>query len=271
MNENLNIIGIDQSLSNVGVFNLNVENNYINDLKTYIELLFSFIETLNVKPGSYLAINKKSKNVSFDLLEEIKKGKYTKIEKVCLEDLLKKLINLQNSFSEKYSNYKEIFDLIITQKNISENQLFNSIQYNCYLINSIHKNMKRLCDYKESYKKIIDNKKPDLVALEGYSYGSKATRSLFELGELAGVLKLTNYENNILTVVVSPSSLKKFMTGKGNSDKYVVKEQMINTFGIKFNNKKDDDLYDSLGLSYFLLLLPFFTISEQMKIKVIKN
>jgi len=263
------LVGVDQSLSNIGFFKIDVADDYHKELKDYLILLNSFINSLNVKPNTYSRITKKIKNVSFNFLSEIQNSNYTTLQKVVLETTLKKLELKKQAFSKNYPDYQKLYSMIENKDDVSNESLFSTMTFKCHLIQSINKTMKRLNDYKMMYSTLIENYEPEIVAMEGYSYGSTITRSLFELGELAGMIKLFHFEKKITTVIISPSTLKKFITGKGNSDKDVIKKMMIDIFNLKFNTKKDDDLYDSIGLTYFLLLIPFLPIEEQIKIKVV--
>lgn len=62
---------------------------------------------------------------------------------------------------------------------------------------------------------IID--KCDFVILEDYSLGSKG--AVFHIAENTAILKYKMYTRGIKYVTVPPTTLKKFATGKGNSDK----------------------------------------------------
>lgn len=62
--------------------------------------------------------------------------------------------------------------------------------------------------------------KPTLVAIEGAAYGRP--NQAFALGELAGVIKYSLHQTNQAFVLVAPTRLKKFATGKGNATKYEV-------------------------------------------------
>lgn len=59
--------------------------------------------------------------------------------------------------------------------------------------------------------------KVDLVALEGYSYGSP--NRAHQLGELGGVVRLALHRAGLRWIVVPPSSVKKYASGKGNASK----------------------------------------------------
>lgn len=84
------------------------------------------------------------------------------------------------------------------------------------------------------------------AALEGYAAGAKFGREL--AGELGGLTKVWLYDRYGLDPIsVSPSSLKKYVTGKGTG---VAKNQMLlytyKKWGVEFH---DDNLADSYGLA----------------------
>lgn len=58
---------------------------------------------------------------------------------------------------------------------------------------------------------------PELIAVEGYSFGSKNARE--QMGELGGIIRVALYEAGWPYVLVPPTLLKQFCTGKGNAQK----------------------------------------------------
>lgn len=60
----------------------------------------------------------------------------------------------------------------------------------------------------------------DLVVTEGYSFASQHQAP--QLGELAGVVKVCLLQWGIPFVIVQPSALKKYATGRGNATKDAV-------------------------------------------------
>ena len=54
----------------------------------------------------------------------------------------------------------------------------------------------------------------DLICLEGYSFGSRG-RAVFSIAELGGLIKHLLFDRKIKTVLVPPTTLKKFVTGRG--------------------------------------------------------
>jgi hypothetical protein len=83
------------------------------------------------------------------------------------------------------------------------------------------------------------------VAIEGYAFGSQMANML---GELGGVVRLFIYEQyGIKPLLVPPTSLKKYATGKGTG---VQKNQILlnvyKKWGVEF---KDDNAADSYILA----------------------
>jgi crossover junction endodeoxyribonuclease RuvC len=82
----------------------------------------------------------------------------------------------------------------------------------------------------------------DLVVIEGCSYGSKG-QSVYQIAELGGIVRFWLYQHAITTVEVTPSTLKKFATGVGNSGKDQMLAAAIRRFhlgeGRDDNNEAD--------------------------------
>jgi hypothetical protein len=86
------------------------------------------------------------------------------------------------------------------------------------------------------------------TAIEGYAFGSQMANML---GELGGAVKLTLYytlnEPDCFPLIVPPTSLKKYITGKGTG---VKKNQVLlsvyKKWGVEFT---DDNAADSYGLA----------------------
>ena len=62
------------------------------------------------------------------------------------------------------------------------------------------------------------------VSLEGYAFG--AVGRVFQIAENGGLLKYKLWQNKMPVVLLAPTSIKKFATGKGNSNK----EAMVEAF-----------------------------------------
>lgn len=86
----------------------------------------------------------------------------------------------------------------------------------------------------------------DLVALEGYSFASKFNRE--QMGELGGIVRLSLAAVDQRYIVIPPTTLKKFVTGSGNSPKNVMLQQVYKRWGEEF---ADDNMADSFAAGKF--------------------
>ena len=86
-----------------------------------------------------------------------------------------------------------------------------------------------------------------LVAIEGYSFGSFSGRE--RLGEWGGVLRLALYRAGFKYVEVPPTSLKKFVTGKGNAKKNTMLMAVYKKWGVEC---ADDNQGDAYSLAQFI-------------------
>jgi len=89
---------------------------------------------------------------------------------------------------------------------------------------------------------ILKNYENIHVCLEGYSMGSKG--KVFNIAENTGVLKLSLHLAAIPVLVIAPTTIKKFASGKGNADKLKMHESFIEETGIDLKmlispNKKE--------------------------------
>ncbi len=108
----------------------------------------------------------------------------------------------------------------------------------------------------------------DLVVLEDYSLGSKGR--IFNVAENTGILKHTLYHGGIKYICIPPTVIKKFATGKGNSDKIKMYEAFKKDQGIdlikllSFEKKISSPLTDIVD-SYYIARYAF----DQLKNKEI--
>lgn len=104
--------------------------------------------------------------------------------------------------------------------------------------------MARLHFVEQKIEELVEAVKPRTVVYEDYSMGSKG--KTFHIGELGGVLKLFLWERGIDIILVPPSNLKLFVTGKGNADKDVMMRVLAQHRGRLFNNSDEADAYGLL-------------------------
>lgn len=110
------------------------------------------------------------------------------------------------------------------------------------LINTKEKGVKRLAYIEDKIIDLIYVFEPNITILEGYSFGSRG-RATFSTGELGGIIRLLLLNQKIKTIIVPPTCLKKFITGKGNSGKEIMLMKTLSKYGIEFNNNNECDAY----------------------------
>jgi len=84
-----------------------------------------------------------------------------------------------------------------------------------------------------------------LVVIEDYTYGRTIRRGIpYQIGELGGLIRVlsTSYQ----TILVNPTTLKKYVTGWGLADKELMKEEIIKRWGFE---DFSDDVLDAYGLA----------------------
>ena len=103
------------------------------------------------------------------------------------------------------------------------------------------KGVDRLIRIREILKKVIDETRPDIIVMEGYSYGSVGRT--FELGELGGVIKELVSSYHIPLEIIPPTVWKKKVCGKGNLNKDGVLLEVWKKYEIKFTNNNECDAW----------------------------
>lgn len=82
------------------------------------------------------------------------------------------------------------------------------------------------------------------VAIEGYAFGSQMANML---GELGGIVKLALQRHGVYPLIIPPTTLKKYVTGKGTG---IQKNQMLlhayKKWGVEM---ADDNACDSFALA----------------------
>lgn len=92
--------------------------------------------------------------------------------------------------------------------------------------------------------KLRNNNKVLDAAIEGYAYGSQMSHML---GELGAIVKLVLFDNSIFPLIIPPTTLKKYVAGKG---KDVKKSQMLLSVYKKWGVElTDDNAADSYSLA----------------------
>jgi crossover junction endodeoxyribonuclease RuvC len=103
----------------------------------------------------------------------------------------------------------------------------------------------RICEIRNKVMDVIELVRPDRIVIEGLSYGSKNTSSLCDLAKLNFAIEVYCRNMGIPYEIVPPTTLKKFITGKGNCKKDLMLMKVFKRWGAEF---EDDNLCDAFAL-----------------------
>ena len=97
--------------------------------------------------------------------------------------------------------------------------------------------------------KIVDSieyGEAELAVIEGLAFLSRNTTSLIQLAGLNYMIRYKLYKLNIPFIIVPPTSLKKFITSKGNAPKEFMLMEVYKRYGEEF---RDNNTCDAYGLA----------------------
>jgi Holliday junction resolvasome RuvABC endonuclease subunit len=110
----------------------------------------------------------------------------------------------------------------------------------------------RLRYWRDVFVQLFRGVGPNVVVLEGYSFGSHDTYAR-AIAELGGVVRLILADGRVPYAEVSPASLKKYAAGKGNAKKEAVTMAAVHRGGREFpdNNAADAWWLFQMGLAHY--------------------
>lgn len=111
--------------------------------------------------------------------------------------------------------------------------------------------MQRLEYIKSKVSYRVGNCDPVVICIEDYAMGIRVGQT-FSIGELGGVIKLYLYGVHKDPVLVSPTKLKKFVTGKGVADKDIMMMYVFKNFGFEAPDNNQADAYGLAKMAQIL-------------------
>lgn len=123
-----------------------------------------------------------------------------------------------------------------------DGHMINTTKIECF--QSKLKGMPRLAEIGGKIIEYLDEHKPDLICLEGYSFGSKFNHeAMYSIGT---VIRYFLWQKEYDYQLIPPTTMKKFVTGKGNSPKDLILKGVYKNWGFDTDN---DNLSDAYGLA----------------------
>ena len=104
----------------------------------------------------------------------------------------------------------------------------------------------RIMGIVSSVQEIVQKYTPTIAVIENLAFGIQKTTSLTQLAGLSFLIRMMLYNTEIRFCMVSPGSLKKFVTGKGNADKNVIMMEIYKQYN---HSALDDNEADSYALA----------------------
>lgn len=128
---------------------------------------------------------------------------------------------------------------------------FNNEGVTQELIKSKLKGPERLIQIRDALIEEMEKLEPDYVGIEGYGFNSQ--RGVV-LGELGGVIRVVLYEYfgsdyDKKVIVIPPTTLKKFVSGKGNCEKSLILKNVFKRWGYDCDN---DNLADAYSIAKYV-------------------
>ena len=103
-----------------------------------------------------------------------------------------------------------------------------------------YKGTERLRSIRDAISERVRGISPNLVVVEGYSFGSRASQS-HSLGELGGVVRVELDAIGARWVALPPSTLKKYATGKGSANKELMLTEAVRRLGYAGSSNDEAD------------------------------
>lgn len=128
----------------------------------------------------------------------------------------------------------------------------------------IHR-MRQVADWVSVFLYDYNSSPFDLVVIEGYAYSNFHT--LATLVEIGTALRLGLDHADYPYLDVSPTSLKKFVTGKGNAKKDLVMKEIYKRWGTEFDTTDEADAFGLAMVGVAVLdKSPVFFTADQRKL-----
>lgn len=106
--------------------------------------------------------------------------------------------------------------------------------------------LKRIRKIVEGIEVVINEHKPTIAVIENLAFMARNTTALTQLAGLSFFVRAVLFDHNIPFYLCAPTTLKRFATGKGNSEKDHIILEVYKQYGIDF---VDNNVADAIFLA----------------------
>ena len=105
----------------------------------------------------------------------------------------------------------------------------------------------------QNIKTILKKHKPDLVIMEGVSYGSTGSAALVDLSGLQFAIRMLLIDMKVPFIITSPTSVKKFAVANGQAEKDIIIDawKRLDPEMCDITDIKIDDCADAYFLAHY--------------------
>lgn len=121
------------------------------------------------------------------------------------------------------------------------------VAHGCILTSKTLTKGKRLWILEKEMNKLLNTRKPDIVAVETLFFFNNA-RTVMPVAEARGVIHLCIAKKNLAVRELAPAQVKLIVAGYGRAEKRDVQEKIKKVFGLK-EIPKPDDAADALSIA----------------------
>lgn len=165
----------------------------------------------------------------------------------------------------KFENF-HFFNLNSNEKEVEHLNLFKNISSSLHDKNYIN-NEDRFDIISNHFIKIIESFNTEsIIGIEGYSFGSK-NGMVFQIAENTSILKHKIFKSGKQFTIYSPSTVKKFFTGKGTANKIEMYDEFLKKYNVDFARseaKRKISPYSDIIDSMAICLLTLHQLNEKI-------
>jgi crossover junction endodeoxyribonuclease RuvC len=175
--------------------------------------------------------------------------------------------NEENELVEKHQEVIGTLKIVGIDPSLTGTGIAILPSHDIYTIKSKQRGAKRLIEIRDAIQKIITD--ASLVVIENYAY-CRANQA-HQIGELGGIIRVLLAESGVKWITVAPAQLKKFATGKGNTKKEHILQQVYKRWGVECRTSDEADAFTLAKIGQALVQGVELTKFQEEVIKKLKG